>query len=90
MLFLVLRFTCKSAKNKRADERTRTADLISLRVITQALQGVANPVYVRRFLFSRLLSVAPYCVPSGIRVVSIASSYSSDTIVRRRPVRFNL
>jgi hypothetical protein len=27
---------------RRADERTRTADLISLRVITQALQGCAG------------------------------------------------
>jgi hypothetical protein len=29
-------------RNKRADERTRTADLISLRVIGQGLQGFAE------------------------------------------------
>jgi hypothetical protein len=37
-----LRLSCKCWKNERADERTRTADLISLRVITQALQGCAG------------------------------------------------
>jgi hypothetical protein len=31
------------ASRQRADERTRTADLLQLRVITQALQGFANP-----------------------------------------------
>jgi hypothetical protein len=34
------------------------------------VQGVANPVYLSRFLFCGLLSVALYCVPSGVRVVS--------------------
>ena len=29
-------------RQKRADERTRTADLVSLRVIHQALQGLAR------------------------------------------------
>jgi hypothetical protein len=57
----------------RADERTRTADLISLRVISQALQGLArtckSPI-LSGFLFSSLPWVAPYCVPGGIRVVS--------------------
>ena len=32
----LLRFTCKSGEKKRADERTRTADLVSLRVCLQA------------------------------------------------------
>jgi hypothetical protein len=45
----------------------------SLRVITQALQGVhgiANAAYLEGFPFSGLLRVAPYCVPGGIRMVS--------------------
>ena len=57
----------------RADERTRTADLVSLRVICQPLQGfalVAKPPFLGGFLFPDLQSVAPYCVPGGIRVVS--------------------
>ena len=57
----------------RADERTRTADLTSLRVIGHVLQGCAGDCKCRifkRFPFSGLLSVAPYCVPGGIRVVS--------------------
>jgi hypothetical protein len=47
----------------------------SLRVITQALQGCAGACKFRiskRFFFSGLLGVAPYCVPGGIRVVSIS------------------
>jgi hypothetical protein len=55
----------------RADERTRTADLISLRVIGHVLQGLAQECkspYLSRFLFSRLPRVAPYCVPGGISV----------------------
>jgi hypothetical protein len=59
----------------RADERTRTADLISLRVIGQALQGFANAAYLEAFPFPALLRVAPYCVRGGIRVVS-TSPYS--------------
>src|SRR5215207_5776625 len=54
----------------RADERTRTADLISLRVIGQALQGVANAAYLEGFPFPALLRVAPYYVPGDIRAVS--------------------
>src|SRR5215203_2668637 len=54
----------------RADERTRTADLISLRVIGQALQGFANAAYLEGFPFPALLRVAPYCVRGGIRVAS--------------------
>jgi hypothetical protein len=36
----------------------------------RALQRFANPLYLRQFLFSALLCVAPYCVPGGVRVVS--------------------
>jgi hypothetical protein len=35
------------------------------------LQRLANPAYLSRFPFCALLGVAPYCVPGGIRVVSI-------------------
>jgi hypothetical protein len=56
---------------KRADERTRTAFLISLRVRIHALQGFANPPFLCRFPFCALPCVAPYCVPGGIRVVSV-------------------
>src|ERR671917_972622 len=34
------------------------------------LLGVANPAFLGWFLCSGLLSVAPYCAPGGIRVVS--------------------
>jgi hypothetical protein len=34
------------------------------------LQGVANPLYLSRFLFCGLPCVAPYCVRGGLRVVS--------------------
>jgi hypothetical protein len=56
----------------------------------RGLHRNTNPAYLSRFRFSALLGVAPYCVPGGIRVVSISSSYSPDTIVHRRPARFNL
>ena len=47
----------------RADERTRTADLISLRVIGQALQGFANAAYLEGFPFPALLRVALIAFP---------------------------
>jgi hypothetical protein len=34
------------------------------------VQGIANAAYLEGFPFPALLSVAPYCVPGGIRVVS--------------------
>jgi hypothetical protein len=40
-LFLLHKFRLYKSQLGRADERTRTADLISLRVIHQALQGFA-------------------------------------------------
>jgi hypothetical protein len=42
----------------------------SLRVIGQALQGIAHAAYLEGFPFPALLCVAPYCAPGGIRVVS--------------------
>lgn len=61
-------------ENERADERTRTTDLISLRVIYRALQGVANPAYFRGFLFCALSCISPYCVLGGVRVVQAIPS----------------
>jgi hypothetical protein len=72
----VFYYECKGYR-ERPDERTRTADLISLRVVSQELQGVqrgAEPAFLGRYLFSGLPHVAPYCVRSGVRVVSILSS----------------
>jgi hypothetical protein len=34
------------------------------------LPRVAIPAYLRGFLFTALPSVAPYCVPGGVKVVS--------------------
>jgi hypothetical protein len=51
-------------------------------VITQPLQGVATPAYLRGFLFCALLGVAPYCVPGGIRMVS--GEVRIQWITRRR------
>jgi hypothetical protein len=58
----------------RADERTRTADLLQLRVITQALQGFAQPCKSRISKPISFLSLAACCTvlrsrwyQSGIR-----------------------
>jgi hypothetical protein len=48
----------------------------------RGVQEVANPPYLKGFPFPALLSVAPYCVPGGIRVVS--SRVGSRQITRRR------
>src|SRR5215210_1311502 len=42
----------------------------------RGLQRLANPPYLGRFVISGLLSVALYCIPGGVRVVSIAPLYS--------------
>jgi hypothetical protein len=39
------------AEKRGADERTRTADLLQLRMITQAMHRFANPGYPFGFLF---------------------------------------
>src|SRR5215208_1635484 len=41
----------------------------------RGVQGVANPAYLRGIPFPRLQRVAPYCVPGGVRMVSISPSY---------------
>ncbi len=51
------------------------------------MQGIANAAYLEGFPFSTLLSVAPYCAPGGIRVVSgvcglrVANSFALDAQV---------
>ena len=81
-----LSFILQIGTRRRPDERTRTTDFMRCR----GLQRLANPAYLSRNPFPALLRVAPYCAPGGVRVVSIASSYSPNAIVPRRPVRFNL
>jgi hypothetical protein len=39
----------------------------------RGVQGVAKPAFLGGFLCCGLLRVAPYCAPSGIRVVSNAN-----------------
>src|SRR5918993_5651853 len=56
---------------KRADERTRTADLL-IRVRQRGLQELADPSYLSGFLFCDLPCVAPYCARDDVRVVSIS------------------
>jgi hypothetical protein len=69
------------ANSQRADERTRTADLISLRVITQALQGYAGGFKTLIPKAFSLLQFAPPCTvlrsrwyQSGINIVLTISA----------------
>ena len=39
----------------------------------RGLHGLANTAFLKGFLFSELPSIAPHCVPGGIRVVSKAT-----------------
>jgi hypothetical protein len=54
----------------RADERTRTADLLQLRVIGQPLQGFAESCRSRIFEGVSFLCLTACCARGGIRVVS--------------------
>src|SRR5215211_5730345 len=45
----------------------------------RGLHGLANAPFLRRFPFSALPCVAPYCVRGGIRVISILPSYLAST-----------
>jgi hypothetical protein len=68
------------AGKKRADERTRTADLISLRVITQALQGFALACKTRIYRgisFPCLAACALYCAPGGIKWRHCSTDYET-------------
>jgi hypothetical protein len=54
-------FSCKSWRKRRADERTRTADLPSLRVIIHVLQGFAHPCKFRISKPVSFLWLAVHC-----------------------------
>jgi hypothetical protein len=43
------------------------------------LHGLANPAWINRFPFYALPCVATYCVPGGVRVVSISPSHLPST-----------
>ena len=71
---------------RRADERTRTADLISLRVIHQALQGFARGCKSRISRRLSLLGVAACCTvlrsrwyQSGINPTLVSAALPSVT-----------
>jgi hypothetical protein len=77
-LFLAPRCSCESAYFWRADERTRTADLRSLRVTIQALQGFAQVCKSRISKRFSLLWLAQCCTilrsrwyQSGIKLRSL-------------------
>ena len=49
----------------------------------RSLHGFAITPYLRAFLFSGSLRVAPYCVPGGVRVVSEVGLLLSPSPVAR-------
>ena len=51
------------------------------------MQRLANAAYLEGFPYSGLLSVAPYCVPGGIRVVSTSVDYCG-LVSGKSPFRF--
>src|SRR5215211_3325767 len=74
----------------RADERTRTADLISLRVIHQALQGLAQDCKSRISKRLSLLRVAACCTvlrsrwyQSGINIALMLVSHHRPPAARQ-------
>src|SRR5215211_1397086 len=67
------------ATKPRADEQTRTADLISLRVIIHALQGIAGACKSRISKPLSLLRFAAYC--TVLRYRWYQSGVSSAPIV---------
>ena len=58
---MLTKYLAYLSRIERADERTRTADLISLRVITQALQGFAGDCKCRIFRGVSFPCLAPCC-----------------------------
>jgi hypothetical protein len=75
---------------ERADERTRTADLISLRVIHRALQGFARASKSRVSRRLSLLGIAPRCTllrsrwyRSGVDITFVPDK---DFLARPRPI----
>ena len=68
----VLTCTGPVAVRLQYSHSSRRGSLICLfRVISQVLQRFAFPLYLSHFLCSSVTHVAPYCVPGGVRVVSI-------------------
>jgi hypothetical protein len=82
-------FSLQIATKYGADERTRTADLISLRVITQALQGCAGDCKCRISKRLSLLRVAACCTVLRSRWYQIgirtSDSYSLTVGPMARP-----
>jgi hypothetical protein len=62
----------------------------SLRVIIHALHGFARACKSKGFPHLRLAMRCTVLLRGGVKVVSISSSFSPDTLVHRRPARFNL
>ena len=68
-------------------EQTRMADLLITgdnRGVAGERTGLASPGYLSGLPFSALLRVAPYCVPGGVKVVSISFSRSQPAPPRTR------
>jgi hypothetical protein len=65
ILFGYLPFSLQLTQDGRADERTRTADLVSLRVIGQALQGAVRCVRRTRVVIRCRFDGATQTFPSG-------------------------
>src|SRR5215213_1444962 len=89
----ILRLSCKSKENKRADERTRTAYPCSLRVIGHVLQGGAEACKSRIFGPFSLLWFAPCCTvlrsrwyQIGIRSTSSPTFANSEKGISRLPL----
>ena len=86
------RFTCKWKQKQRAGERTRTADLISLRVLSQAFQRFAQACKTRIYRPISFLCLAAYCTvlrsrwcQSGIKSVRVCISTSDSLVLILRP-----
>jgi hypothetical protein len=63
-----------NSESRRADSNRFTAHYERSLRRCRGLHGLANAPFLGDFLCSGLLSVAPYCVPGGIRVVSHSCS----------------
>ncbi len=81
----------------RADERTRTADLISLRVIIHALQGFARACKSRISKQLSLLRLAACCTvlrsrwcQSGVNCTLVSTSHRRPPLVLMSPHRASL
>ena len=82
-----LRFTCKLRQSERANERTRTADLVSLRVMHQALQALAQGCKPRISKPIPLPSLARRCTvlhsrwcQSGVNIILIFAGHPRPSV----------